>query len=227
MTQTPTRLIGLNGRLHSGKDSACDAIVEIASPSRVQRAAFADKLKMSACAALGIPFTDAADAVRICNMLKEKASINVFTWADEGVIGMDHVLTGREYLQWYGTESHRDIFGTDFWVDALLPKPSKHWERYEPYNQPYLNQAFPDADVVVITDVRFPNEAERILDLGGEVWCIDAEERLGPLPEDAHVSERPLPPEYITHIVSNNHTLETFQNVLRKAYHARRVDRHA
>jgi hypothetical protein len=194
------RLIGLNGRMHSGKDTVCEVIE---SQLVTKRIAFADKLKMSACAALGIPFEDAVDAVRICDMLKERGSVHILLGQNEDDDhGPLHWFTGRKYLQWYGTESHRDIFGQDFWVDALLPK----W--YPGSEGHLLQDRFPGTDVVVITDVRFPNEAQRIRDLGGEVWHIDADERLGTLPEDAHISEFPLTDELITWTLDNNGTID-------------------
>jgi len=40
------------------------------------------------------------------------------------LIAIEHSITGRQALQRYGTEGHRDVFGEDFWVDALLPVDS-------------------------------------------------------------------------------------------------------
>jgi hypothetical protein len=214
MTPQP-RLIGLSGRSHSGKDAACAALVKIATPKTVERVAFADKLKMSACAALGIEYQDAADAVAICNDIKEHGRLTVRLKGGTGSAVISQFI-GREYLQWYGTEAHRDIFGQNFWVDALLPFADVG----EHYGLAWhLNNLFPGADVIVVTDVRFPNEAERIISLGGEVWYIDAETRLGPLPDDAHVSEQPLSDKYLTATVDNNGTLEQFALNLKEAYY--------
>ena len=30
-------------------------------------------------------------------------------------------MTFREFLQRYGTEAHRDVFGKDFWLEYTLP----------------------------------------------------------------------------------------------------------
>lgn len=207
VTKKMPRLIALNGRLHSGKDTAVSFIQAAAGPATVQRIAFADKLKASAANALGYR---GDDYVAFCNWLKEEAKIHVSAES-----GWSKTLTGREFLQWYGTEAHRQVFDDQFWVDALLPKPRHDVPEYDaegtPREQVQLRHRFPDADVLVVTDCRFPNEAKRVLDLGGEVWYINAEERLGPLPENAHVSEHPLPPEYITVTVDNNGTLEEFK----------------
>jgi hypothetical protein len=57
----------------------------------------------------------------------------------------------RELLQRLGTEGGRDVLGTDVWVNALFEKP-------------YEN--------LVITDVRFPNEADAIQRRGGKIVRI-------------------------------------------------------
>ncbi|NUK41832.1 hypothetical protein HRW13_13255 [Streptomyces lunaelactis] len=78
----------------------------------------------------------------------------------------------REYLQRLGTEGGRELFGENVWVDAL----------------------FRDRDTwgpTVITDVRFPNEADAIRAHGGLVVAI---QRPGQtlIREADHVSENAL-----------------------------------
>lgn len=58
----------------------------------------------------------------------------------------------RRLLQVMGTEVGRDIFGEDVWTSALGRKLARE-----------------KPDLAVVTDVRFPNEAEFIRDLGGEL----------------------------------------------------------
>ena len=201
-------IIGLNGRLHSGKDTAFEEIdlYFAASGLKAKRIAFADPLKLSAALALGYQPKSVEEAVKICNDLKEHGIIAIgdsrtapyeddSCWIDY----LDSGLTGREYLQFYGTEAHRDVFGQDFWVDACLPPDLFR-----------VDEKYAGVDVLVVTDVRFENEAKRVQNLGGEVWYIDANERLGPLPDDAHPSEHPLPSHCIDHTVENNHALTEF-----------------
>jgi hypothetical protein len=216
------RLIGLNGRLHSGKDTAVQFIRE-ATSLRVTRAAFADKLKLSAVRALGFTDMDVADAVSFCNLLKESGQIVTYVRvqdSDQFDVLDSKVIEGREFLQLFGTEAHRDVFGFDFWVDALLPRPSDHVApgvRIANANAK-LHMGFPDTDVLVVTDVRFPNEAERIFDLGGEIWYINADARLGPLPEEVHASELPLPSDLITITLYNNSTLDSFRRGIKRSF---------
>lgn len=72
----------------------------------------------------------------------------------------------RAKLQRLGVACRTHIAG-DVWVDACL------------------GGLDPNGSYVV-TDVRFPNEAQRIVDLGGEVWRVT---RPGVGPVNGHVSE--------------------------------------
>lgn len=217
------RLIGLNGRAGSGKDSAFE---QIENASRAQgktarRVAFADKLKLSAALALGFNPKDAAEAVAICDGLKATGVIDTaYHNPSHGPAVLGQHISGREYLQRYGTEAHRDVFGTDFWIDALLPRPVMGYRGGDPerMTRNALVARFPDVDVLVVTDVRFENEARRIRALGGEVWYLDADARLGALPPDAHASERPLPSDCIDTVVYNNCELRAFQRRVVEAF---------
>lgn len=214
------QLIALNGRAHSGKDTAytmIDALVR-EQGGVAERICFADKLKLSGMRALGFDPESTAEAVATADVLKEHGYVTT-TWKDEHNNLVKKSVSGREFWQLYGTEAHRDVFGKDFWVDALLPLPPATLLGEPEHNMGYfLSARYPGVDVLVETTTRFPNEAERVLNLGGQVWRIDANVRLGPLPESAHESERGLPPEYITLTVPNNHSLESFEIALRAAW---------
>ena len=60
----------------------------------------------------------------------------------------------RKYLQTLGTEAGRDVLGEDVWVNAMR-KRLKPGGKY------------------VITNVRFPNEAALVRELGGKIYRID------------------------------------------------------
>lgn len=149
-------IIGLNGRLKSGKDTTFSIIKDLYP--HAERVSFADPLKDSAAASLNLPR-------EVMEELKNEEAIRlVFAFPNED--GYDELFTRvvewemniREYLQRYGTESHRDVFGSDFWVDMALPLDIDHKDK-----------------LLVVTDVRFPNEAIRVLDLGGTIWKIERE----------------------------------------------------
>lgn len=74
----------------------------------------------------------------------------------------------RRLLQRLGTEAGREIFGKNIWVDTVLNNSEGN---------------------IVITDVRFPNEADAIRERGGIVIRIF---RPGIGPANAHASENSL-----------------------------------
>jgi hypothetical protein len=179
-------LIGLHGKARAGKDTAFGYIDEYfeQTATAVYHKSFALPLKVSALAALGI---DTADPLGVCDKLKEEGHIR---WS-YGPPSEHGDITGREYLQKYGTEAHRDVFGQDFWVKACLPDGFLHM-----------------GTVVVVTDVRFPNEAERIHELGGSVWQIIRGKQDD---SDAHASEQPLDEKLIDAVVHNDSNLVAFK----------------
>src|SRR4051812_41564969 len=126
-------IIGLNGRMQSGKDTTAQILARLFE--NVERGAFADKLKDSAAAALQITREQ-------LEFLKLDGKIQIIGpgWAQ--------TITGRQYLQFYGTEAHRNVFGNDFWVEQVFDKPVT------------------DGTILVVTDMRFPNEIAGVLDRG-------------------------------------------------------------
>lgn len=107
--------------------------------------------------------------------LKEAAKV-VFGWNDEHVHGelkeaKDPYwgFAPRWALQRMGTDAMRKHFADDIWVKATLRRVQAPG-RY------------------VISDVRFPNEAEAIQRLGGRVWRVDRPQNGLPA-KDAHESE--------------------------------------
>jgi hypothetical protein len=177
------RIIGLNGYARAGKDTVARFISEI-HDGRVEVVAFADLIKLSAARALKTcsdPDDVGIAAVRDwADQFKQGYSLRIFDRVGNQVGGM----MGREFLQRYGTEAHRELFGDDFWVDQI------DWE--------------PNCDILVFTDVRFENEARAIRERGGEVWRIERpSSRAG-----VHASERPLDPALVNRTIINNFDLE-------------------
>lgn len=216
-------LIGLHGRRGSGKDTAFGFIKEWAEGRNLSavRRGFADKLKQSAAIALGF-VGDPDDAIVLMDELKLFGEITT-TIPNQSVM---YTIEGRKFLQLYGTEAHRDIFGDEFWVDALLPMgnrdyPPEEWSRWKK-NFTVSADKLPasmvqfgpqPADIAVVTDVRFENEARRIKDLGGQVWEIERDTGT----EDSHASEVQLPRELVDFTIPNNKSLEEFQSQVRAA----------
>ncbi len=180
-----TKIIGLAGQARAGKDTAgrfIEAWAQTQEPlrGRTQVHAFAHELKLSAAAALGFHDTD-GEAVAFCDELKANGStiaIRLGNYPPE----KEYYITGRQFLQFYGTEAHREVFGDNFWIDALF-------------------DGIIDAELVVITDCRFKNEAYAVKDRGGEVWEII---RDGAGVAGSHISEAGLPDDLIDVKILNN-----------------------
>lgn len=166
-------IVGLHGKIGAGKNEAAKRLA-ILSSMPVVEVSFAAKLKQSAAALLGCTVAD-------LELWKNDSSKLVCAGGLYDALGFvpygNLSQTVRSFLQRYGTEAHRDVFGADFWLDAALPLPA-HAGQFALYN---------DA-LYVATDVRFPNEAERVRELGGVMVGLT-----GPDTDTgSHASEVPL-----------------------------------
>lgn len=160
-------LIGLHGRAQAGKDTACERLAQIHWPTR--RVSFADKLYESAAYSIGVaPDTLRALKTEPQALLTLEAPLPEDDPRAPGQVIVSQ-LTVREYLQLCGTEGHRSTFGDDFWVEAV---DLKHEE----------------PELVVVTDCRFPNEADTIRRAGGKIVRIQGTAAVEQA-EPAHASE--------------------------------------
>ena len=183
-------LIALHGKKKSGKDTSYERILRLLPTAK--RVAFADKLKVSAMRSLGYSGAD-WELISLANVLKETGEITI----DLGDGRAPHTISGRKFFQWFGTEGHREVFANDFWVDqALIPVMG-----------PELNH---DTRVIIGTDCRFPNEAERIRELGGEVWEIIG---ISDDDNDDHASEARLPDHLIDLTIDNTVRDDSFAHL--------------
>jgi hypothetical protein len=107
--------------------------------------------------------------------------------ADKDVIDRYWGMSPREILQRVGTECFRIGFDSDVWVKAAL------------------RDIEPGRDYV-ITDVRFPNEAEAIKDRGGRVIRINRDNARGA--GMVHASENALSGWEFDSTINNNGTIE-------------------
>lgn len=190
------RIIGLTGPAGAGKDTAFEFIRSWgdANGLLIKRDAFADRMKQSAAAAFGV---GSSAAVAFCNQLKQPGvTIHI-----EGLTMPAPDFSGREFLQWYGTEAHREVFGEDFWTGVLFADISNEWKESD--------------CVLVITDVRFPNEADAIYAAGGQVWKIDRPAAEGEAM--SHVSELGIPKDQVSVTVANNGTLADLKRAVQTA----------
>lgn len=158
-------ILGLHGKMGSGKNEVARrlALLLRGKGLPLYEVSFAAKLKQSAAALLGCTVDD-------LEAWKNDPEMWVCL-AAHGGYDVREGQTVRSFLQRYGTEAHREVFGEDFWLDAALP----------------LDRDY-SGGLYVVTDVRFPNEAERVRHLGGTVvHIVGQNEDTG-----SHASERSL-----------------------------------
>jgi hypothetical protein len=103
----------------------------------------------------------------------------------------------RRLLQDLGVGA-RKLFGDTFWVDQVVGQFGHSWWGYNTN--------------VVITDVRFTNEAQAIKGKGGQIWRIN---RPGTKAINDHVSEHDLDGYKVDKILKNEGTLENLRELVR------------
>lgn len=146
-------IVGITGHAHNGKD----ALASFAKQYGYRRYAFADNVRRSLYALnpLVALVPTEPDYSEIHSRIAAQDGLEVYISVQQLVdaLGWDTAKSYpnvRAYLQRQGTEAVRDVIAYDAWVMALRRQ---------------LDEEAPDR--VVITDVRFPNEAAAIAAWGG------------------------------------------------------------
>ena len=201
------KIIGLSGAAGSGKDTVCGFALEWCEENglKAERLAFADPLKVSAAACFGYP---PSKALEFCNWLKQPG---VFVTAErqegDGDLPLEVAeahgikgkrVSGRQFLQFFGTEGHRDVFGSEFWVEVTERKLAE--------------RAGTDLDVVFLTDPRFPNESAMIHKHDGEIWEVVRPQQST---AEEHASEAGLPEGAIEFQIHNVSSLDALRVLVR------------
>lgn len=184
-------ILGISGSKRSGKDTFALYVKDEMEKmgKTVTIAAWADLLKKSAYESLGIAKGSKYKFYSAwANSFKQNHTLQIVN--DEGQV--IHEISGREYLQRFGTEAHRDIFNEDFWIEQL-------WAAND----------FSDTDVVIITDCRYDNEARNILNNDGFVIKINNPK--ADSGEDSHASEQGIDSLLINFQVDNDSSLEELE----------------
>lgn len=199
-------IIGLSGYARSGKDAAAKVLVEEFGFTRV---AFADKLR---------DFLYALNPIVSYKgwKVKQKAGQSRWRWEDvesgpETFVTVQNVIDAytwdgykeseygpeiRRLLQRLGTEAGRQTLWDSIWVDAALT-------------------GHPDDAKLVVTDCRFPNEAQAIKERGGRLWRIS---RPGVGPANSHASETSLDDWEFDYRLRNNGDLNQLRQLVRRVY---------
>ena len=169
--RSQTLIIGVCGLIGSGKDTIADYLI---SNHNFQKISFADKLKDS----VGVMFGWSRDMLdgKTTESREWREKVDEFWTKETG-----RTITPRLVLQEFGTDCMRHGFNDGIWVSLVKQELVK-----------YPNKNF------VIPDVRFPNEANMIKSIHGEVWRVRRGQDpvwmrmyqdIGVEPKDVHESE--------------------------------------
>lgn len=189
-------LIGLSGYAGSGKDT----VAQILARHGYRRRAFADKLKELA---------RKLDPLIQYNGANPYAELLPGEWGRSSSSPLSFILdiygpdeakkipAVRGFYQRLG-EQVRKVLGENVWVDAVMAEIDQEaFRTYALGDDGYDWRAIK----VAFADCRYPNEAEAILQRGGQIWRI---ERAGVGPANGHESETALDRWSFDRIISNN-----------------------
>ena len=201
-------LIGLTGKKGSGKNTVGEFIKEWAEKEGYQAElrGFADSLKLS-FARIFVPDATLEEALLFADQMKNYGELKFNAPLPPDIFdrfGPQSVISGRQALQTYGTEAHRQVFGDNFWVDQLLPDNDSN-------GGPNSSVWDDSTDIRIITDARFPNEAKRVLALKGIMIRVN---RPGMDANDAHASEQDLDDKYISLNLFNRADLDDLRTTV-------------
>lgn len=201
------KLLGFAGFASAGKDTAGDVLVQRCG---FVKFSFSDALYVEVAAAFDIAIEFLKDRAH-----KERQTELMALWRcrDEGFVdrmidagqGQHQVHSPRDILQWWGTEYRREQ-DQDYWV-----KRARDF---------YRQQIAAGAPGLVNCSVRFRNEAEWIRSESGAVVRI---QRHGVGAVNAHVSDRPLPAEYVSAEIINDGRPEDLLEKLLKSLEVKAV----
>ena len=151
-------IVGLAGRAGAGKDTCADVLV---SRHQFTRLAFADALRREILEGF---WTD--PALFTVDLKEIPTPALAIGRCNDGLFIKRMVALGfhpaeprsaRQIMQLWGTEYRRNQ-DEHYWTKRLTQTIDRLWSEGH--------------DRFVITDVRFPNEAHRVRQLGGKLWLI-------------------------------------------------------
>jgi len=220
-------IIGISGYAGSGKDTVGQIIQKLTTPQPYQHEEdefgrparyingeyvlkptrsqweikkFAGKLKQIASLLTGIDVLRFEDQEFKKTYLGEEWSVfepSVPLSNSEFVAGEMKLMTVRDFLRKLGTEAVRDNLHPNTWVNAL----------FADYRE--------GKDFWIVTDARFPNEAEVIKDKGGYLIRVNRKEA----PRSDHPSETSLDSWVFDYVIDNNGTLKQLEERVWKILH--------
>jgi len=180
-------ILGLTGRKGSGKNSFANFIQDATPPGwshSFHEVSFANPLKQACYCIFGGEernwWGEDKDKDEVCEFWDKKLNAS---WPKE----KQRPVTYRFLMQYVGTELFRNQFFNDIWI-SKLEQTIEEIRRND------------DMAAVLVTDVRFDNEAKFIENLGGQVWRI-VNLNQPSLNPDAHASEKGVSDSYVRVVV--------------------------
>ena len=169
------RIIGVSGKIGSGKDTFAELLAE-QLVGKVERHALADKLRLITEIVSGVRMTTTHEVNKpFCNEIRN------YTQDQKNIFIKQFNKTIGEILQLVGTDLFRDNYDTDIWVKSFFNE-----ELYEKLN---------NGKIIIIPDVRFTNEADYIIQEGGYLIRLEGDPkgvRENSLRDLNHISETNL-----------------------------------
>lgn len=181
--------IGIRGSAPGcGKDTACEIICRYFASRgvKVRHEKFATPLRECVQAITGV-------SVEVSQTTEGK---NIELPELQVLAGANASMTVGRFLQFFGREVVADHTYPNIWVDALFKR-------------------FCDEELVIISDVRFPNEQEAVKNRKGIILEIATENEVDPIylagRDLKHSTERALDGCEADHTILNNGTLEDLE----------------
>lgn len=221
-------LLGIHSVKGGGKDTTAGFIKDLVSqsepPLSFAKRGFADKAKWAYARQFFPQISEQDAVVWVDNYKNTDAVIAYPDGLDRDELSYLHTPF-RLHMAQFATDSAREIYGKNHWVDQLLPTRMTFDENDLPFlpawvlnflvqdenPKPWHESSQYMTDVCAITDERFDNEVERVHVLGGynvKIRRHDAEmaviEEARLEGREVHVSELGLPDEKFDIIIVND-----------------------
>jgi hypothetical protein len=217
-------IIGLSGRMGSGKDTVGKIIQYLLCPnvgdvsledvvscddhnwwleeqSGFDTKKFAGKLKQIGSILSGAPVEKFEDQeFKKLNMGEEWNSPYNIPFSGPDFVEHDGAMTYREFLQRLGTEAMRDGLHTNVWVNALFAD-YKAIERIPEKRMSIMPNW-------IITDMRFPNEMDAVVEKGGLTIRVTRPVEISKTTARLHPSETSLDKAEFDYEIINDGTIK-------------------
>jgi len=173
------KILGIRGKKGVGKNFVAEILERIASSQglKVEFMAVADPIKEMLAEPFGL------ERSKLFGNVDDKESPTQYRWEkipesirSKEFAGRTGAMTVRDMMKFVGTDLVRQLFDQQIWVRSMC----RRIERSQ-------------ADVILITDVRFPNEMAMVRDYGGRMMMVNGVQRAeNALKKDIHSTENAL-----------------------------------